>query len=135
MAEWHTRSKRSPTGHILHRNRKKKSRDRGLRFLEPTVDKHAAKQVIARGGRPKMKLLSENKVSLANPKTRKVTIGTITSVKENRANPHFVRRNILTKGALIETDQGLARVTSRPGQDGVITAVLEQPTKTQTRSQ
>jgi len=30
---------------------------------------------------------------------------------------------LLTKGALIETEIGLARVTSRPGQDGVVNAV------------
>jgi small subunit ribosomal protein S8e len=31
---------------------------------------------------------------------------------------------VITKGAEIETNLGLARVTSRPGGDGVINAVL-----------
>jgi small subunit ribosomal protein S8e len=35
-----------------------------------------------------------------------------------------VRRNIVTKGAIIETDAGQARVVSRPGQDGQVNAVL-----------
>jgi small subunit ribosomal protein S8e len=34
------------------------------------------------------------------------------------------RRAIITKGAIIETSKGNARVTSRPGQCGIINAVL-----------
>ena len=48
----------------------------------------------------------------------------ILSVKENSANIHFVRMNVITKGAIIETEAGLAKVTSRPGQDGIINAKL-----------
>lgn len=69
-------------------------------------------------------LLSEEQASLADPNTKKVFPSKILSVKENPANPHYVRRNIITKGAIIETEAGLARVTSRPGQDGIIQAVL-----------
>ena len=43
---------------------------------------------------------------------------------DNPANVNYVRRNIVTKGAVIETSAGRARVTSRPGQDGQINAVL-----------
>ncbi|HJJ40868.1 MAG TPA: 30S ribosomal protein S8e, partial [Methanocorpusculum sp.] len=32
--------------------------------------------------------------------------------------------NLMTKGAVISTDLGKARIVSRPGQDGVINAVL-----------
>jgi small subunit ribosomal protein S8e len=45
-------------------------------------------------------------------------------VKNNPANPFFARRNITTKGAVIETDIGDAIVTSRPGQDGIVNARL-----------
>jgi small subunit ribosomal protein S8e len=45
-------------------------------------------------------------------------------VVENPANPHYVRRNILTKGAIVETEFGKARIISRPGQHGVINGVL-----------
>ena len=48
----------------------------------------------------------------------------ITAVVENPANRHFVRRNIITKGTVIETEKGKARITSRPGQEGVINAIL-----------
>lgn len=39
-------------------------------------------------------------------------------------NPEFVRMNIITKGAVLETDLGKVRVTNRVGQDGVINGVL-----------
>ena len=43
---------------------------------------------------------------------------------ENPSNVNYVRRNIVTKGAVIETSEGRARVTSRPGQTGQVNAVL-----------
>lgn len=46
----------------------------------------------------------------------------IESVEENEANPNFVRRSLLTKGTVVQTSEGKARITSRPGQQGVINA-------------
>ena len=48
----------------------------------------------------------------------------ILNVAQSPDNPHHARENIVTRGAIIETDLGTARVTSRPGQHGVINAVL-----------
>jgi small subunit ribosomal protein S8e len=53
-----------------------------------------------------------------------VVAATIENVVRNDANPNYVRRNIVTRGAVIETSEGEARVTSRPGQDGQVNAVL-----------
>ena len=63
-------------------------------------------------------------MNVVDPKTKsskKVKIKTIT---ENPANRNFVRRNIITKGAVIETELGKAKITGRPGQDAAINAVL-----------
>jgi small subunit ribosomal protein S8e len=76
------------------------------------------------GSNLKHKLLSEEYVNLADPKTKKVTKAKITTVVENPANRNFVRRNILTKGTIVETEKGKARITSRPGQEGTVNAVL-----------
>ena len=46
------------------------------------------------------------------------------TVLDSPADANFVRRNILTKGAVVDTDKGKVRVTSRPGKDGVINGVL-----------
>ena len=65
--------------------------------------------------------------SMANvfdPKKGKVTRTKILTVTENPANPNYVQRNIITKGAIIQTELGNARITSRMGQDGVVNAVL-----------
>jgi small subunit ribosomal protein S8e len=45
-------------------------------------------------------------------------------VLENSANRNYVQRNFLNKGAIVQTELGAARVTSRPGQDGVVNVVL-----------
>lgn len=121
---WHLRSRKKPTGGRLRRLRKKRRMDRGTKFLETRIDKPKKKIVKERGGERKIKLLSVDYVNVSDPKTKKVNRVKIISVRDNPANPHYIRRNILTKGALIETEAGVARVTSRPGQDGVINAVL-----------
>lgn len=48
----------------------------------------------------------------------------ILRVLENRANREYVRLGIVTRGAVVETEIGPARVTSRPSRDGVVNAVL-----------
>ena len=65
--------------------------------------------------------------NVANRGKRKSELGrdpAETGVIENTANPNYVRRNIITKGAIVETPEGNAKVTSRPGQDGVINGIL-----------
>ena len=76
------------------------------------------------GGHSKKAMLTGNKVNIIDPKTKKAVVAELTNVTENEASRHFVRRNIITKGAVIETSKGKAKVTNRPGQDGSINAVL-----------
>lgn len=56
-----------------------------------------------------------------NKKTAKLKIIRVT---KNPANKDYERRGVITKGAMLETEIGIARVLSRPGQDGIINAVL-----------
>lgn len=120
---WNLRPNRKPTGGKLKSMRKKRRGDRGSAFLETRIEKRKTKRCKMRGGKTKSKLLSSDyaNVSIGGGKFRKAKI---TSVKDNPANPHYIRRNIMTRGAVIETEIGTARVTSRPGQSGVINAVL-----------
>ena len=62
--------------------------------------------------------------NLLDQKTKKYSKVKIKSVVESPSNRHYVRRNIITKGTVIDTEKGKAKVTSRPGQDGTINAVL-----------
>ena len=76
------------------------------------------------GGNQKQSLLSSHQINLASKgKTVKTEI---LNVVENPANPNLVRRNIITKGSIVETKMGKARVTSRPGQEGSVNGVLVQ---------
>ena len=75
-----------------------------------------------RGGSSRLALVSSNYANVTmGKKTVKVKIKT---VLENPASRHFVRQNILSKGAIIETEKGKARITSRPSKDNVVNAVL-----------
>jgi len=104
---------------------------RGKRIFEkrgePTLTKVAerkVKEVRTRGGNTKQFLFSVSEANVYDPKSKKYSKVKIKTILENSANRNFVRRNILTKGALIETEKGKAKVTSRPGQEGTVNAVL-----------
>ncbi len=124
MVVYQGRSKRSPRGSRYKAYRKKKKYELGRLPALTTVDKRRIKKIRTRGGNQKLRLLSEEHVNLFDPKTSKFQKVKIKGVIENPANRHFVRRNILTKGSIIETEVGKAKVTSRPGQDGTVNAVL-----------
>ena len=122
MTQWNLRSKRKITGGLLKRASKKKRHQRGRDFLPAHIGTVKVKTLRSRGGNSKFMLLSSNIANvLAGGKAQKAKI---LSVVENKADAQFVRRNIITKGAIIQTELGKARVTSRPGQDGVINAVM-----------
>jgi small subunit ribosomal protein S8e len=76
------------------------------------------------GGTVKIRLLRDSTAIVTDPNTKTAKKVNIETVSGNPANIHFVRRNILTKGAIIKTELGTARVTNRPGQEGSINAVL-----------
>lgn len=76
-----------------------------------------------RGGNVKLVLRSISHANLYDPSAKKVTKVKIIRVAKNPANRDYNRRGIITKGAIIETEAGRAKVTSRPGQDGVVNAV------------
>ncbi|MBU7017266.1 MAG: 30S ribosomal protein S8e [Theionarchaea archaeon] len=122
MAIWQKRSRRSQTGKLLRSSRKKRKRELGRVFIETKIGPEKKKIQRTYGGNRKTKLQRSEYVNVVTKEGTKKT--KITSVLENRASRHFTRRNIITKGALLETELGKARVTSRPGQHGVINAVL-----------
>jgi small subunit ribosomal protein S8e len=91
-------------------------------------EKHEVKHVRARGGNLKLRVRETSFAIVANPKTGEAKKVKVKAVLETPANREYARRNIIVKGAIIETELGKARVTSRPGQDGIINAVLiEEP--------
>jgi small subunit ribosomal protein S8e len=124
MALWQGRSRRKPSGGVLRPFRKKRKYELGREREFATLGQERRKVIRVLGGNLKVRLLRAEWANLEDPRTGKTERVKILSVRSNPANPHFVTRNILTKGATIQTEKGLARVTSRPGQTGVINAVL-----------
>ena len=118
------RGKRKPTGGLYRPSHKKKLRWKGS---EPTLTHIGDRKVRVdrvRGGNKKTRLLRTRKANVIDPTTGKAVVAEIKNVIENPANRHYSRRNIITKGAIIETNIGKARVTNRPGQEGTVNAVL-----------
>lgn len=116
------RSPKKRTGGRRRPIRKKRNHQLGRPPTETRVGETKLKTVDARGGETKVRAISADTANVATDDG--VVNSTIQTVVENDANPNYVRRNIITKGAIVETDAGRARVTSRPGQVGQVNAVL-----------
>ncbi len=123
MTHWQGKSKRKLTGGKRVYHRKKRKFEISQDYELPMIADEKKKIVKSRGGNEKVRVVGAEKANLADEEgnVKKVEI---TNVLENPANPNYVQRNILNKGAIIETEEGKAKVTSRPGQDGVINAIL-----------
>ena len=121
---WQGKIVRKLTGGKLILARGKRKFEIGREQSDTTIGEVRIKKVQVRGGREKVRMLRGNMVAVADPVTGMSKMVKIETAKENRANLHYMRRNILTKGAVIKTEIGDARITNRPGQDGIINAVL-----------
>ena len=124
MALWQGRSRRKPSGGRLRPFRKKRRFEIGREQQYAFLGTHKVKLYRVRGANQKVRVLNAEWANVTDPKTGVTKKVKILSVKDNPSNPHFVTRNIVTRTATIETEIGRARVTSRPGQDGVVNGVL-----------
>jgi len=75
-----------------------------------------------RGKNLKTAIKTIDSVNLAIDSTTKRV--TIIKVLENATNNDYQRRGIISKGAILETEEGKCRVVSRPGQHGTVNAIL-----------
>lgn len=122
MAIWHKQSGRKKTGGRTRRNRKSKKHEMGSEFSEPEKGEKKVEKRRTRGGNQKNVAKRAEKINIAVD--GEVENAEIESVEDNPANPNFVRRSLLTKGTVVQTSEGKARITSRPGQEGVVNGVL-----------
>ncbi|MCS7123853.1 MAG: 30S ribosomal protein S8e [Candidatus Bathyarchaeota archaeon] len=125
MSVWHgDLHKKKPTGGKKKPYRGKRKFEQGSFPVETVLDEPKRKVERRRGGNLKVRVLSEKYACVSDLKTGKTEKAEILRVVKNPANVDYDRRGVITKGTIIETSLGLARVTSRPGQNGVINAVL-----------
>jgi len=90
---------------------------------EPT---NGAQLTITRRVRGKNKKTALKSIDFVNLSTgeSKVKKSKIIKVLENATNNDYKRRGIITKGAILETQEGKCRVVSKPGQNGIVNAIL-----------
>jgi small subunit ribosomal protein S8e len=124
--QYQGKSRRKFTGGRLVPSQGKRKYEIGREAAEPHLDRTRRKIVETMGGNSKVRLFRCDVVNVTDPSTNSTKKASIETVVKNSANQHYVRRNILTKGSVIRTDAGNAKITSRPGQDGVVNAVLIQ---------
>jgi small subunit ribosomal protein S8e len=115
--------KQKPSGGRRHVYRKKRKYEQGTFAAETLMGEQKRKFVRGRGGNLKIKILAEKQVCVTDPKTGKTEKTEVVRVVKNPANIDYNRRGVITKGAVVETPLGQARITSRPGQHGVLNAV------------
>jgi len=90
---------------------------------EPLAGEQQTVTRKVRGKNLKTALISAGFVNLvlSDSKVKKTKI---IRVLENPTNNDYKRRGVITKGAIIETEDGKCKVISRPGQDGVVNGIL-----------
>lgn len=127
MALWQGRSNRKSTGGQYRPFRKKRAFEIAPERQFAVVREETHMKIYrTRGKNMKGRLMSASYANVFDPKSGKSQKSRILTVKDNPANHNYVQRNILTKGAIVQTELGMARVTSRPGQDSVVNAVLQE---------
>jgi small subunit ribosomal protein S8e len=123
MAISQFKSKKKITGG-RYKYKVKKKKNLGNLPTHTKLGKKKIKVVKGRSALVKGRLLQEEEANVYDPKSKKCFKLKILNIVGNPANRHFVRRNIITKGAIIKTEKGEARITSKPGQEIIINAVL-----------
>lgn len=124
---WHSDlHKRKPSGGKSHPYRHKRRFEAGQPPAETQLGEDLSVVKRTRGGGTKVKLFSASVAQVSDPKSRITRPAKILRVLKNEASIEYDRRDIITKGALLETELGTVRVTSRPGQHGQVNAVLVQ---------
>ncbi len=124
MARSSARSKRKYTGKKYRHFRKKRKRELHRPTIDTVIGEEKKKKQRTLGGNMKIRLFSTNSINVTDPNTNKTSKVRIMGFENNIASKDLNRRHILTKGAIVETELGNAKITSRPGQHGDINGVL-----------
>jgi small subunit ribosomal protein S8e len=122
--QWQGRSVRRATGGRYRPSRGKRRAEIGSAATDTHIGEDRRRIIRTFGGNLKVRAMRAQFANVADRSTGAIRKVRIETVEENVANPNYVRRNLLTCGAVIRTEIGRARIISRPGQDGVINAVL-----------
>lgn len=121
---WHGGlKKRKKTGGRKRAFRSKRRHEAGGYPVETRLGETERGLKAGRSGIIKVRLVHQDKVNVSDPSTGRTERLQVLEVVGNPANVDYNRRRVLTKGSIIRTERGLAKIVSRPGQDGVLNAV------------
>lgn len=115
------------TGAKRHKYKDKQLAHFGNPATNPKLAKEGVKEEVrmlkaTRGGNVKTKLKTSIYMNLLTATgMKKVRMRNVVETPDNR---HHARQNILTQGAIVDTEAGKAKVTNRVGQDGVVNGIL-----------
>ena len=110
------------SGGRYHKSRKKKLHELPGQKRIVRLGEDKRKTVKTRGGNKKTFLFKAKKINLLV--SGKVKSVEIKNVVETPSNRFLARQNVITKGTIVDTELGKARVTNRPGQEGAVNGVL-----------
>jgi small subunit ribosomal protein S8e len=113
-----TRKGRKITGGRYIARRKKKLYERKGQSRIVKLGDEKRKTIRVRGGNIKTFLFRGKIVNVSGKRIE------IKNVLETPSNRFLARQNIMTKGTIVETEQGKVRITNRPSQEGVINGVF-----------
>jgi small subunit ribosomal protein S8e len=113
---------RKITGGKYKKTRKKKLFERKSQARVVKLGEKKTKILRTKGGNKKHISLFQNTINLiSNGKSKKALIKNVTETPSNR---FLARQNVLTKGAIIETELVKAIITNRPSQEGIVQGKL-----------
>ncbi len=113
---------RKKTGGKYQPQRKKKLYERAGQRIITKLGDDKRKSERAAGGNRKVFMLKAKSINLVvNGKSTKAEIKNVVETPSNR---FLARQNVLTKGTIVETDKGRAKITNRPTQEGVVNGIL-----------
>ena len=122
---WHdTLTKRKKTGGKKRAYRTKRIYEKGSQPVETLMGEAKRKTVDGITSTQKVKLVKADHVNVSDPETGKTERLEILDVLSNPANADYNRRRVITKGTIIRTEKGNAKIVSRPGQEGSLSAVV-----------
>jgi len=124
LARSQYRSKRRYTGKKYSHFRKKRKRELERPPIETKIGQEKKKNQRTMGGNSKLKMFSSAFINVTDLNTNKTSKVKILKFESNPASKDLNRRHVLTKGAIVETELGKAKIVSRPGQHGVLNGVL-----------
>ena len=124
MARSQARSRRKFTGKKYKDFRKKRKRELARPSINTQIGEEKKKKQRVLGGNYKLKLFMTGYINVTDLNTNKTSKTKIVRFESNDASKDLNRRHVLTKGAIVDTELGKARITSRPGQHGMINGVL-----------